>query len=67
MALWTVTRVGEAIRFGSVARKAVDERGCNQPFKSRFWCPRKGWFGKEPCPFANRYECMSFTRFAGAI
>ena len=41
--------------------------GCNHPFKSSFWCPRRQWFFRDPCPFANRMECENFRRICGGL
>ena len=51
--------------FGQKIRPKLSQNGCNEPFKDRFWCPEKGWFTKEPCPFVNQHECRSFKRLCG--
>jgi hypothetical protein len=67
MAVWRVKSEGDAISFGSFERKKFNRNGCNEPFKNAFWCPKKRWFAKEPCPFVNKWECMNYARFCGAI
>lgn len=67
MAIWEVTTGPNRIQFGAVASFALDPSGCNQPFRGRFWCPRKKWFSLAPCPFSGRNECDTFRRMAGAI
>lgn len=65
-----VIRLGHSdgrMRIGSFTRKATTSSGCNEPFRNAYWCPKRKWFAKEPCPFVNRFECMSFARFSGAI
>jgi hypothetical protein len=65
-----VLRVGYdngRMRLGSYSRQATTASGCNEPFRNVYWCPKKRWFSKEPCPFVNRQECMNFTRFCGGI
>ena len=48
--------------FGNNDRKQIikNKLGCNEPFKKWFWCPRKKWFMKEPCPFINVHECTTY-------
>ncbi len=67
MALLTVAHADGKMRLGSYSRKALTPSGCNEPFKNAYWCPKKKWFSTEPCPFANRFECISFSRFAGSF
>ncbi len=43
-------------------RKLLTRKGCNEPFKDRFWCPEQEWFMTESCPFINRHECKNFKR-----
>ncbi len=44
-----------------------NKRGCNEPFKNRFWCPKKKWFMKECCPFVNSHECENYKKMCGGI
>ncbi|MBU1558051.1 hypothetical protein KKC45_03755 [Patescibacteria group bacterium] len=49
------------------ARKLLtkESKGCNEPFKDRYWCPKMEWFMKEACPFMNKRECKNFENMAG--
>jgi len=67
MALWTVSAGGGTISFGSRTRALSGGKGCNEPFKGSYWCPGRGWFSKEPCPFASKAECDNYKRMCGAI
>ncbi len=67
MALWEVISGPNRIQFGTISSFALSPSGCNQPFRGRFWCPRKKWFLLAPCPFASRAECDTFRRMAGAV
>jgi hypothetical protein len=67
MAVIRMSHSDGRMRIGSFTRKATTSSGCNEPFKNAYWCPKRKWFAKEPCPFSNRFECMSFARFSGAI
>jgi hypothetical protein len=67
MAVWNVNHSDGKMRFGSYTRKATTPSGCNEPFKNAYWCPKRKWFSKEPCPFSNRFECMSFARLCGGV
>ncbi|WP_243545802.1 hypothetical protein [Pseudodesulfovibrio tunisiensis] len=67
MSVWKVEiRKGE-IRFGDRKRRMLTRNGCNEPFKDVFWCPRRQWFRREPCPFVNRDECSTFARLCGSL
>ena len=55
------------IVIGSKRRKMLTEHGCNEPFKDRFWCPRKKWFMKGPCPFLNKIECGNYKQMCGSL
>lgn len=35
------------------------QEGCNEPYKDRFYCPKKKWFMKVPCPFEGREDCRN--------
>jgi hypothetical protein len=67
MAVWQVKTRGKVIYFGDKKRKKLTPSACNEPFKGRFWCPRKKWFFKEPCPFMNRRECNNYQVMCGAL
>lgn len=66
MSLWQVHTQGASISLGHSTRSLAEPGGCNQPFRGRFWCPRKRWFRQEPCPFSSRRECDSFRRMCGS-
>ncbi|MHB8809338.1 MAG: hypothetical protein ACYC9M_04920 [Desulfobulbaceae bacterium] len=42
-------------------------KGCNEPYKDRYWCPRKQWFRRAPCPFENREECDNYIKMCGCL
>jgi hypothetical protein len=44
--------------FGKQTRKSQTNTGCNEPYKKRYWCPKKKWFLTSPCSFTNKYECQ---------
>lgn len=67
MALLRIAHGNGRMRFGSYSRKATTPSGCNEPFRNNYWCPKRKWFAKEPCPFVNKQECMNFMRLAGGI
>lgn len=67
MAVWEVIAGPGRIQFGGSSCFALSSSGCNQPFRGRFWCPRKKWFLSAPCPFSGREECDTFRRMAGAV
>ncbi len=53
------------VSIGNKKRKQLtsNEHGCNEPFKDRYWCPRKKWFMKEPCIFYSEHECRMLDAF----
>jgi len=51
--------------FAQKIRKKITKNGCNEPFKDRYWCPKKEWFSKDPCPFVNQRECQNFKQMCG--
>ncbi len=67
MTVWRVESQKDTISFGSLKRRKLHKRGCNEPFRGSFWCPRKRWFSSEPCPFINKWECMNYARMCGAV
>lgn len=67
MAVVSVAHKEGRMRIGSYSRKATTPSGCNEPFRKAYWCPRRKWFSKEPCPFPSKMECLNFSRFAGAV
>lgn len=52
---------------GNKRRKKLSLDGCNEPFKGKFWCPRKKWFMSSPCPFINKIECGNYRSMCGAL
>lgn len=60
MTLWKFEVTGDVVSYGTKNRRKVTDRGCNEPFKDRYWCPKKQWFSRESCPFVNRHECENF-------
>lgn len=67
MPVWTVTLQGKDIAFGDRKRRRLTENGCNEPFKNRFWCPKRHWFLSAPCPFASKHECEAWQRMCGNL
>ncbi|MEN8199486.1 MAG: hypothetical protein ABFR63_05365 [Thermodesulfobacteriota bacterium] len=65
MTIWQFSHVKDTVRYGTKRRRSLTGTGCNEPFKGRFWCPRKRWFAKDPCPFLNRRECHNFDCMCG--
>jgi len=67
MPIWKFSTHGGKVRHGNKKREAVTGNGCNEPFKGRYWCPKRQWFRKKPCPFINRQECENFEIMCGSI
>jgi len=65
MSLWPMPQ-NACIGLPGSRRPLSGPAGCNQPFKGRYWCPRKRWFRAEPCPFLNRRECDNYRRLCGS-
>jgi hypothetical protein len=65
MGVWQVTTEKNLISFGDKTRKKLTSSSCNEPFKGRYWCPRKKWFFMEPCPFMNKRECYNYRQICG--
>jgi len=65
MALWRFSLADNTVRYGGKRRRQLTKDGCNEPFRNRFWCPKKKWFMKEPCPFINQRECRNFEEMSG--
>jgi hypothetical protein len=65
MTIWRFSVKEKEVSYGSRKRKLLTQKGCNEPFKDRFWCPKQEWFIKEPCPFINRRECENFSIMSG--
>ncbi len=65
MTIWQFTIQEREVSHGRRTRKLLTHKGCNEPFKDRFWCPKQQWFSKEPCPFINLRECENFSSMSG--
>ena len=65
MAIWKFTVNDKDVSYGARNRRLLTPKGCNEPFKERYWCPKKKWFGMEVCPFINRRECENFAQMSG--
>jgi hypothetical protein len=66
MTVWQVQTEDDYISFGGNMRKKLRPSACNEPFRGHFWCPRKKWFFKEPCPFLNKHECLNYRQMCGS-
>ncbi|WP_320170442.1 hypothetical protein [Maridesulfovibrio sp.] len=67
MTVLSVRIEGRSFVVGNRDRKMLTRDGCNEPFKDRFWCPRKKWFMKSPCPFINKQECGNYRNMCGSL
>lgn len=67
MAVWRVRTEGNVIHLGDQKRKMLTSRGCNEPFHESYWCPKRKWFRKEPCPFINKNECNTYYKLCGSL
>ena len=67
MAIWRFAIQGNKVSFGNRQRRIITRKGCNEPFKGRYWCPKAQWFRKEICPFVNRKECENFVMMCGSL
>ena len=65
MAIWQFTIKDSDVSYGSCKRRLLTAKGCNEPFKDRYWCPQKKWFVTDICPFVNRRECENFSQMSG--
>ena len=65
MAIWKFTVNDKDVSYGARNRRLLTPKGCNEPFKERYWCPKNKWFGMEVCPFINRRECENFAQMSG--
>jgi hypothetical protein len=65
MAVWKFSLVNKTVNHGNKKRKQLTSTGCNEPFKDRYWCPKKKWFMTEACPFINQRECRNFEIMSG--
>ena len=67
MSVWRFTVQGDVVSMGERQRVKISATGCNEPFKGRYWCPKRQWFSKEACPFVNLRECEIFETMCGAL
>ena len=67
MALWQFTIQEEMVKYGNTTRRKLTRKGCNEPFKDRYWCPKAQWFKRERCPFENINECENFVQMCGCV
>ncbi|MCK9295603.1 MAG: hypothetical protein M0P70_11025 [Desulfobulbaceae bacterium] len=67
MSVWRFTIQENTVEYGDRQRAKLTRRGCNEPYKGRFWCPKAMWFRKEVCPFVNRKECENFVMMCGSL
>ncbi|MEW6218873.1 MAG: hypothetical protein AB1634_04970 [Thermodesulfobacteriota bacterium] len=67
MAVWRFAVEGDTVHYGDQTRRRLTHRGCNEPFRDRYWCPKRQWFQKECCPFANQRECENFASMCGGL
>jgi len=65
--VWHFQIVDGTVTNGSRKRKQLTPTGCNEPFKDRYWCPKKQWFSKESCPFVSKRECENYALMCGGI
>lgn len=59
--------VGDTVLFGRRRRRKISENGCNEPYRGRYWCPKKKWFNREPCPFLCQRECENYQAMCGCL
>ncbi len=67
MSVWRFTIQGDRVVMGEKSRPRLTRRGCNEPFKGRYWCPKRQWFRREPCPFSCKNECELFEAMCGCL
>ena len=67
MTVWKFSVEGDTVKAGARSRKKLTARGCNEPFKGRYWCPKMQWFRSEACPFVNKNECEIFEAMCGCL
>ena len=67
MAVWRFEINETEVRYGKKKRRKLTPKGCNEPYKGRFWCPEKQWFRRDPCPFVNKRECHNYIMMCGCL
>jgi hypothetical protein len=65
--VWRFTLENGSVTRGESTRKQLTLSGCNEPFKDRYWCPKKQWFYKAQCPFVNQRECENYRVMCGCL
>lgn len=67
MAVWRFEVQGNEVRFGEKKRLKLTRDGCNEPYQDRYWCPKKQWFRRTPCPFESQAECDNYVKMCGCL
>jgi len=67
MAVWKFVVHDNAVTYGKKKRLKFTGNGCNEPYKDRYWCPRRQWFRRSPCPFENLRECENYILMCGCL
>lgn len=67
MAVWRFEIQDNRVIIGNRERQKITATGCNEPFKDRYWCPKRQWFQREACPFASPTECDNFETMCGSV
>jgi len=67
MGVWKFVVQDNDVRCGERTRLKLTPDGCNEPFKDRYWCPKRQWFRREPCPFENETECEIYILMCGSL
>ncbi|MBU0484217.1 MAG: hypothetical protein KKB30_06860 [Proteobacteria bacterium] len=67
MSVWRFSIVHNKVYYGEKQRTKLTKRGCNEPFKDRYWCPKQQWFRRAPCPFINQRECENYIKMCGCL
>lgn len=67
MAVWRFEIHENEVRCGKKKRLKLTRNGCNEPYKDRYWCPKRQWFSRTPCPFENLTECENFIKMCGCL
>ena len=58
---------GDRVKFGKKERQKLTNNGCNEPYKDQYWCPKRKWFSKAPCPFNCQRECENYKAMCGVL
>lgn len=67
MSVWKFEIHGNEVRYGKKVRRKLTHKGCNEPFKDYYWCPKLKWFRHAPCPFINQTECEIYKLMCGSL